>query len=234
MKTLFMEARSSVDLILSDEALLNLKDFSSSLGNKVGLITTVQHCHKIFSLKEQLVKNGFSVFTGRGFRTKHEAQILGCDVGAATSIKEKVDFFIYVGTGRFHPIAVSVATNKPVLKYNPFTKQLAELSLEEVDKYKKHVRAGQVAFLSSHKIGILLTEKSGQRNFELAMLLKEKIKNAGKKPFVLAFDTLDFSQLENFPFIECFVNTACPRLIDDYLKFPRPVVNASDIMEFLS
>jgi len=38
-------------------------------------------------------------------------------------------------------------------------------------------------------------------------------------------DTLDFSQLENFNFVECFVNTACPRLIDDYDKFHKAILN---------
>ncbi len=233
MKTLFIEARSSIDILLSPDEVERLKPIKAELGTQVGLITTVQHWHKIPELKRQLENLGFSALTGKGSRTKHEAQILGCDVGAATGIADKVDFFLYIGSGRFHPIAVAVFTDKPVFKHEPKSKTLSRVNYKEVDLYKKHVRAGQTAFISSNSIGVLMSEKSGQNNRKLAILIKQKLKEKGKKVYILAFDTLDFSQLENFPFIDCFVNTACPRIIDDYSKFPKPVVNASDIIQFL-
>ena len=229
MKTLFIEARSGVSLILSEKVLKRVKD----LPNKIGLVTTVQHYHKIKELKSQLESIGKKVFTAKGNRARHEAQILGCDVAAASRVKDKVDFFIYIGTGRFHPMAVYLATDKPVYVYNPFLKLFKELDLSEIKRYKGHVKAGVVSFLEAKRLGILMSEKSGQNNRKLALELKRKLKDKGKKAYILAFDTLDFSQLENFPFIDCFVNTACPRLIDDYSKFPRPVVNASDILNFL-
>ena len=48
-------------------------------------------------------------------------------------------------------------------------------------------------------------------------------------PIIFAFDTLDFNQIENFPFVQCWVNTACSRILDDYEKFPKPLVDISDI-----
>jgi diphthamide biosynthesis enzyme Dph1/Dph2-like protein len=43
---------------------------------------------------------------------------------------------------------------------------------------------------------------------------------------------VEFQELENFPFIEVFVNTACPRIgLEDQKKFPRPVVNLADVEE---
>jgi diphthamide biosynthesis enzyme Dph1/Dph2-like protein len=49
-----------------------------------------------------------------------------------------------------------------------------------------------------------------------------------KKFYLLLFDTLDFAQLENFNFIECFVNTACPRIsYDDSEKFAKKVVDVN-------
>ncbi len=234
MKIKFVEAHYNIDLLMPQNVLDKLKEFSKKFGKRIGLVTTVQHWLKLNELKDQLKNEGFEVFTSIGSRAKHEGQILGCDVAAAINIKDKVDFFIYVGTGRFHPIAVSVFTDKPILKYDPFSKNIKELETAEVSSYKKHVRAGQVMFLDSNRIGILMSEKSGQKNFNLAMRLKDMIEKKEKKAYILAFDTLDFSQLENFPFIDCFVNTACPRLIDDYSKFPKPIVNASDIISFLT
>lgn len=229
MRVVYVEAKSDVDLLLSPEALQSVK----GLPEKIGLVTTVQHYHKMKELKEQLESIGKKVFIGKGVRARHKAQILGCDVNAASSVMNKVDFFIYIGTGRFHPIAVYLETEKPVYVYNPFTKVFKKLDEQEVKKYQGHIKAGITAFLEAEKIGILMSEKSGQNNLKLALSLKDKLKRKGKEVYILAFDTLDFSQLENFPFIDCFVNTACPRLIDDYSKFPKPVVNASDILNFL-
>jgi len=46
----------------------------------------------------------------------------------------------------------------------------------------------------------------------------------------LLYDDLDWGSLENFPFIECFVNTMCPRIAyDDYHKLPKPVVDYLDL-----
>ena len=43
-------------------------------------------------------------------------------------------------------------------------------------------------------------------------------------------DTLDFAELENFPFIECYVNTMCPRIgMDDTIRTAKPIVNIDDI-----
>ncbi len=53
--------------------------------------------------------------------------------------------------------------------------------------------------------------------------LEKKYKN--KRFYKFVFDTLDYSQLENFPFIECWVNTACPRIFDDL----RSIINIQDI-----
>ena len=46
-------------------------------------------------------------------------QILGCDAKSAGKIAERVDSFLYIGDGEFHPIAIALETKKPVYKYNP-------------------------------------------------------------------------------------------------------------------
>ena len=73
----------------------------------------------------------------------------------------------------------------------------------------------------------MVSLKPGQNNFKKAAEWKLKLK--GKNCYIFAFDTLDFNQIENFPFIECWVNTACNRILDDYDKFPKSPVDLSDI-----
>ncbi len=229
MHKIFVEARSKVSLLMPDSVLQEIK----KLPERIGIVTTVQHYHKIGELRKQLESVGKKIFTAKGYRTKYKAQILGCDVTAATAIKDKVNVFLYVGTGVFHPIEVSVKTGKKVYTYNPYTKKLKFLGESEILSYNRRKKAGIKVFLSSQNIGILVSTKPGQQNMRLAFEIKKKIEEKHKNAFLLLFDTLDFSQLENFPFVDCFVNTACPRIIDDYSKFPKPVVNIEDIKEFL-
>jgi diphthamide biosynthesis enzyme Dph1/Dph2-like protein len=59
------------------------------------------------------------------------------------------------------------------------------------------------------------------------MKLQEKYPD--KTFYYLLADVIDFSKLEDFPFLQAFVNTACPRIIDDTEKVPRPMVNIEDL-----
>jgi diphthamide synthase subunit DPH2 len=49
-------------------------------------------------------------------------------------------------------------------------------------------------------------------------------KYSDKKFYYFICDTLDFSELENFNFIECWLNTMCPRVIEDI-----SVLNVEDL-----
>ena len=48
--------------------------------------------------------------------------------------------------------------------------------------------------------------------------LKKKIK---KECYIFTADEIDFNQFENFSFIDCWINTACPRIAD----FRKDVIN---------
>lgn len=70
-------------------------------------------------------------------------------------------------------------------------------------------------FLSADNIGIMVTIKPGQYSYRKAVEIKEKLDKKGKKCFIFVFDTLDASEMGNFPFIDFWINTACPRIADD-------------------
>ncbi len=111
---------------------------------------------------------------------------------------------------------------------------MSKIDRSEVEKYNKKRKAAYMKFLESAEIGILVSLKPGQNNFRKAVELKNQLK--GKNCYIFTFDTLDFNQIENFPFVQCWVNTACNRILDDYSKFPKPLVDLSDIekMELLT
>lgn len=193
MKVLHIHAKSLVDIKLTESVI-------NALPKKIGLVTTIQHLHKLDDVKAQLeesVKGG---------------QVLGCNVNTAKQIADKVDAFLFIGSGEFHPIKVALELGKPVYKWNPFTQKLSVVEEQEVEKYKKRRRAVLAKFLTAEKAGILVSTKHGQSKMDKALELSKK---DDKEYFLFAFDTLNISDLENFPFIQCWVNTACPRIADE-------------------
>jgi len=193
MKVLHIHAKSEADVKLSESAI-------AALPAKLGVVTTIQHLHKLDSAISQLKK---AVKGG---------QVLGCNVDSAKQIADKVDAFLFIGSGEFHPIAIALGTGKKVFKWNPFTQQLSVVQDEEVEKYKKRRKAALVKFMSSDRVGVLVSTKHGQSRLDDALKLASK---KDKEYYVFAFDTLNLSDLENFPFIQCWVNTACPRIADE-------------------
>lgn len=85
-----------------------------------------------------------------------------------------------------------------------------------------------LSFMSSKEIGVLISTKPGQYKIKKAYELEDKFPE--KKIYFLLFNTLNYSGLENFPFIECFVNTACPRIsYDEADKIRKPIINIDDL-----
>jgi len=205
MKTLFIDAKSSIEIKLSKEQI-------AKLPKNIGLATTIQHLHKIKDIQSQIPD---SIIAG---------QVLGCSADPCEKIKDKVDAFLYIGTGKFHPVWIAIKTEKPVFCYNPTSKKLTTIEKKEIDNYNKKKMASLTKYLSSDKIGILVSTKSGQSRMEDA---KKLAKNKDKEYFLFAFDTLNISDLENFPFIQCWVNTACPRIADEKIS----IVNFDDLKE---
>ncbi len=189
MKTLFIPAKSKIDI---SKVLKKVK-----IKGKIGLVTTAQFLHQLPKAKKVLKS---SIIAG---------QILGCNASVAEKIKNKVDVFLYIGSGKFHPIEVAIKTNKPVYIANPNTNEFSRISEEEIKKKKRNQKGKLLKFLASEKIGILVSTKPFQYNLKKALILKKKLK---KDSFIFLFNTLNIEELENFPDIGCWVNTACPRI----------------------
>ena len=74
----------------------------------------------------------------------------------------------------------------------------------------------------------MVSVKPGQCSYKKALEIKKKLEEKGKKCFIFAFDTLSANEMENFPFIEFWVNTACPRIADDPDK--KNVIDMSELI----
>ncbi|RME55100.1 hypothetical protein D6777_01580 [Candidatus Woesearchaeota archaeon] len=213
MKVIYIKSRSNIDL---KKVLKGLK-----FKGKLGLVTTIQHTHKLKEAQE-LIPN--SVIAG---------QILGCNASLAKKIENKVDAFLYIGSGNFHPIEIALETSKPVYWANPFTNKVTKISNELIEKRKKRIKGAYLKYLTSNKVGVLVSTKSGQNHLNDAVNFKKSVHD--KKVYIFLFNTLNINGLEDFPDIDCWVNTACPRIaIEDYEKFNKPVINLSDLKKLIN
>ena len=219
MKIMMVEGRYKGEIDLS-----NLD--TNVLPKKIGLATTVQFLDYVDEIKQFLQSRGINAFIDK-IRQKYEGQLLGCDAGCAVKIKDEVDAFLYIGTGIFHPLGIALNVDKDVFCYDPIHAVMSKIDKAEVERYDRKRKGAYLRFIHAKEIGMLVSMKPGQNNFKKAVQLKNQL--SGKNCYIFVFDTLDFNQIENFPFVECWVNTACNRILDDYSKFPRPLVDLSDI-----
>lgn len=226
MKLMMVEGRYKGKIDLS-----NLD--ASALPERIGLVTTVQFIDFMDEIMRFLEGKGKKIFADKS-RQKYEGQLLGCDVSGADKIKDKVNAFLYIGTGVFHPLGIAMGIDKDIFCYDPLNGVMSQIDKAEVERHNKKRKAAYLKFLESSEIGIMVSLKPGQNNFRKATELKKRLKD--KNCYIFVSDTLDFSQVENFPFVQCWVNTACSRILDDYSKFPKPLVDLSDIekMELLT
>ena len=226
MKVLFVEAKAYKDAIAGLERNLpSLKIFK-----KIGLLATVQFVNQLEAVKELLQKNNITPLIGtpKGSAVL-EGQVLGCDVSSALSVENEVDAFLYIGTGNFHPFGLLANTEKPFFIYDPFTEKITQLSEEEKLKMWKKKVQRMANFKDAKSVGILVSTKPGQHLFQGAVeLVKEKLEKDGKKVFLFVGDLITDTELRNFSHIQAWVNTACPRLMDD--DFEKPIINAADLL----
>lgn len=209
------------------------KSISNLCGPRIGLVTTAQHIHQLENIKTLLEEHGFIVIIGKGdSRIFSAGQILGCNFSAATSISEKIDSFLFVGTGYFHAIGLLLSTNKPIIVADPYTNQIIDRSTLLDRKHQLlRQRYGAIAFgKQARTIGVIIGLKPGQMRIQYAFEIQQKINESGKTSMILALDSINHSIVDRFPFIDVFISTACPRIaIDDYTSYKKPILTPVEL-----
>ena len=223
---LYIEARAKINVRDAvKKALPLLKDYK-----KVGLVTTVQHVHALNESREELLRAGKTVEIGDTGHVKYAGQVTGCDLSNANAIAKEVAAFLFVGGGRFHPIGIALATAKPTIVADPYEKTAFTVE-DEVNKILKQRWAQICLAKKAEKFGVLVGLKSGQRKLETAIKVKQKLEASGKHAILLALREITPEALLQFPDVEAFVNTACPRVsLDDAPRFNRPVITFNETL----
>ncbi|HIH86310.1 MAG TPA: diphthamide biosynthesis enzyme Dph2 [Methanosarcinales archaeon] len=185
----------------------------------VGLVTTVQHVHQLDKARDILGSKGMSCVAGIGdSRIKYPGQLLGCNFSAA---EVKCDSYLYIGSGKFHPLGVAVATGSKVLAADPMLNTVEWVDPERILRQ----RGGVIATcLDAISFGIIVSTKIGQERMVLARRLAELAKKHCKEHIIISLDNITPEALLQFK-VDAFVNTACPRIaIDEGGRFNAPVL----------
>ena len=232
VKFLFIEAFYNKEIELNAEALELLSKYKT-----VALFASVQFI-KLETVKRQLEDKGIEVLTTHAKRTSTQNQVLGCDCSPEsfedTKIFEKSGVILYVGDGLFHPKALLLAQQdakrkKDIIMYDPISNSARVLTQKDIELQKRKYQVNLTKYLTADKIGVLVSTKTGQQYFKLAQELKQKSK---KEIYIFIGDSFNMQELENFNFIEAWVNTACPRIgTDDIVNINKPLVNINDVLK---
>jgi len=201
--------------------------------SKIGLVTTVQHVRQLDEAKNLLEAAGKTVFVGDAGKVKYAGQVLGCDFSNAQAVSEKVEVYVFVGGGRFHAIGVALATEKPTIIANPY-EQVAYPIHDQVRRIIMQRWANIIEAKQAKSFGVLISLKSGQMRLREAMSIKEKLEETGLKATLLALREVTPSALMQFPGIDAFINTACPRIsLDDAPNFGKPLLSLNETLVLL-
>jgi len=212
----FVEARYDFDVSFLEKTI-------DKTAKKIGIASITPFIHKISDCKKFLEENGKEVYIGkRSRRTKYDGQILGCDFSSATSISSIVDDFIFIGDGVFHPVGLSIATDKNVFAANPITGEVKKYD-DEKNRILKQRYAVITKAMESQKFGIIIGRKVGQKRMSLAIEMKKLAEKHGREAhFLLADNVTDYINYFDF---DAYVSTVCPRVaIDDIHIFKKPVL----------
>ncbi len=215
---IFIEARSNIDVLPCIK-----KSLSIIQGTKIGLITTVQHIHKLDEAASFLRLNKKECIIGKGDRRiSYPGQVLGCNFSAS---RINCDEYLYMGSGIFHPLGVAIASGKRVVAADPYQNRVESVSTQQFLRK----RCACIAVSKNAKeFGIIVSTKSGQTRMELAERLISLAEKNERKGYIIMMDLVTPEQLLAFK-ADAYVNTACPRItIDDAERFHAPVLTPQE------
>jgi diphthamide biosynthesis enzyme Dph1/Dph2-like protein len=213
MKQLFIEMRKKTKERITFSELDKIK------GKTISLASTIQYLDFIPLITKHLEKIGKKVLLKEG--ASYKGHVIGCN---STAFDRTADSLLLLADGKFHGMTNALLLKKEINIFN--LKKLERISPEEIEREEKKIMAKQTKFLSAKRVGVILSTKPGQhlKNIEdFAKKLKEK------EVYLFESDNIDLRELDNFPDIHSWINTACYGLgLDD-----SRIINTREISELI-
>lgn len=235
MKIKYVRANYNKDFFLNED-FFNIVEEKYDKNSTFALFSSIQFLDNLETVKTQLENRGFNIVLSKPSRCFFNCQILGCNSYEDNFDFDfsKIDGFIYIGDGFFHPKALLLAQENRekfvlVIRYNPIENKTQILDKSFVNSSFLKKRANLAKFYLSKNVGVFISTKFGQENKDLSKKLEVKYKN--KNFYFFVGDNFSNQEMENFCFVDCFVNSACPRIgQDDILEYKIPIVNLKDVL----
>jgi 2-(3-amino-3-carboxypropyl)histidine synthase len=142
-------------------------------------------------------------------------------------VEDKVDCFLFIGSGRFHPLGLQENVSKPVFFLDLEKKNLTNFFREKGRMETLRIMRTQKA-KDLKNFGIVVSTKPGQTNLGTAERVRDKLRSKGKNAYVLVADQLTPEKLIGLK-IDVIVNTACPRMREDFEQFGKVILDPKDI-----
>ncbi|MCW3995648.1 MAG: diphthamide biosynthesis enzyme Dph2 [Candidatus Bathyarchaeota archaeon] len=222
--TIYVEVRATaaVDAAI-EKSLLLLAEYT-----KVGLAMSVQHLQTLDRAKEILTLAGKTVIIGDAGQMAYAGQVSGCNYSNAKSIAEEVDAFLFVGGGLFHALGIALSTAKPTVVADPYDNRAYSIN-EDAQKILRQRFASIQEAKEAKTFGVLIGLKPGQKHLDQALQVKALAEKSGKTAYLLVGREITPEALLEFPTVDAYVNTACPRIsLDAPGKFQRPVLMVNE------
>jgi 2-(3-amino-3-carboxypropyl)histidine synthase len=224
--TLYVEAYANIQIDTAvDQALPLLSSYRS-----IGLATSIQHIKTLKIAKQILTEAGKVVFIGDAGQMDNAGQVIGCNYSNATAIARQVDAFLFVGGGMFHALGISLGTSKPTIVADPYDNHAYSIN-DEAQRILKQRYAGMHEAQNAKSVGILVGLKPGQKHLDQALKVKALAEMTGRAAYLFAGRELTPESLLEFPSIDAYINTACPRIsLDAPGKFQKPILTVNEFM----
>ncbi len=140
-----------------------------------------------------------------------------------------------IKTDRFDNKLDNIRDNGLILKNRKDTRKIDKIEEKEIiidideilNEFKKQIQRHYIFFERAENIGIIVETKKGQSNPYLANQIKNLINYINKKVnqntmkknkevFMFLSNTINQKDMQDFSFIDFWINTACPRVIDNF------------------
>lgn len=216
----------SVPKELAEEAVQALSRYGV---RRVSVVGSIQHVRLLPEVASALRAAGLDAQVPRGSPPFFlDGQVIGCDYRVA--LRSGADGFVFVGGGLFHGLGLYLASLKPVVKVDPYTLKVEDLT--PVGERFLRVRLFKVSqAMEARRWGILAGLKSGQYRPWLLRRLARLMDERGVEYRIHAAEVTGLDTLKSIdePWYEAFVITSCPRVpIDDVYEYHKPVLTPGE------
>jgi 2-(3-amino-3-carboxypropyl)histidine synthase len=223
---LYIEAHAQ---IMVEEALRQALPLLSSFV-KIGLTTSIQHIDALNEAKQFLADASKIVHVGDAGQLPNAGQVIGCNYSNAKAVADEVDAFLFIGGGIFHALGIALGTGKPTIIADPYDNRAYAIT-DQAQRLLKQRYASIQAAKDAKIIGILIGVKPGQKHLDYALQAKAAAEKTGRSAYLLAGREITPDALMEFPSIDAYVNTACPRIsVDAPGKFQKPLLTVNEFM----